>query len=191
MQRHVMCKFVPFLNKAICFAALVLAMIIPTFKTLGDELYLLSGTPWPNGQLKLGSTLYRLKSTGATLEEVRGVVSNDAGLDFVEADYGHRLIVLGYPPLYPSTFVVLNMDAPAKVLSVNIQGEPNSVVASHHLLNIPGQGIVQALRIGDSPVDAQGRPINVTRPDRLVGVSLAGASKKQEDISWNDMPYVQ
>lgn len=191
MQRSSAFRLSSLLRRTLCAAVAILSVIALSMQISAQDLYLLTGTPTPNSDLRFGSAVFQVDPARGALKNVRDVVSKEIGVDFVEADYDDRLIVLGYPQVVPSTFAVVKMDNPTKETSSTIPLDRKSGVTTHYLLDVPGRGVGQALNLFDATTDAQGRLLENPASDRLAVIWLSGPPRNWEVHPWTDMLYVR
>lgn len=156
-----------------------------------QALHLLSACPTPKLDIGFESELYRFDDQRKRLSLVRKLDTRKSGVEFILADYGSRLLVVGTPRLTPKEINLIYMDAagtsavrpldfgnvpaaawepwPTQVVAMGqkagvLTPRPPSLV-SKMLVDRPGRGHWLALRLAsDRGVAIAGFPIEEPKP---------------------------
>lgn len=147
-----------------------------------EYLYLLSGTAANGAPLPV--TLYRVPAAEpGEAEAVRKVAD---GMDCALSDPERRRLVVASPPLAPTDFQVIDMDAPSRAISLRIPyNSDEQLPVGVYLLDLPARGEVVALELTQNWKPE--KPI----PYHLVGVALGTAGAAPFDLSLDDLGYIR
>jgi hypothetical protein len=110
----------------------------------GEYLYLISGTPgYPNVPV----TLYRVEAQQSSTPMVVRPVSDSA--ECVLVDYDRRTAVVASPPIAPTVFSVINLDAPSEAHALQLPYDSHELLpGAIFLLDLPGKGESVSLALG-------------------------------------------
>lgn len=123
---------------------LVAGFISADGRAVGEDLYLLAATPSPKGNIRQGSYLYVVDSVYGSMAKVKDIGGEGAGIEFVEADFGRRTIVVSWPLISPTRFGIVSMDSPSTVREITLEVPRDSSQVYQYLLDVPGAGLYHA-----------------------------------------------
>ena len=148
----------------------------PLLTAAQPSVYFLSGCPAPDSTYSFPSNLYRLDVTGERITHIREVVPKADGTVFIRPYYDDRLVSIMRGGIGERIhFSLVRMDSPETGTQFYYEHPTGMTFLQANMLDIPGKGLYQAIRI--------------SKKDELLQLGMNLDTMKQEAIPSSDYKY--